>query len=65
MKIYIHKVKMNHIDGWGQSSGIMVEILGTYKDKETAIAAKSKRDLCADATCCDVGQSWIEESEIK
>ncbi len=64
MIIYVHKVKANPIDGWGQSLGIRTEILGRYKDKQKAMEEKNKRDKSKDACYCDVGESWIEEESV-
>ncbi len=61
MKIFVHKVRTNPIDGWGQSIGIQEEILGYYPTKEKAIESKEKRDLSLENCHCDIGNSWIEE----
>jgi hypothetical protein len=61
MNIFIHKVQMNPIDGWGRSTGMTTEILGIYHDRETTLREKNKRDSNKDYTCCDIGESWIEE----
>jgi len=65
MKIYVHKVRMNPIDGWGNSVGIRTEILGRYSTKEKAIEAKNKRDQNSDALFCDIGESFIEQEEVE
>lgn len=59
--IYIHKVRMGIADGWGHSSGVIIEILDYYSNKQKAIEAKSKRDGKSEFLLCDVGSSWIEE----
>lgn len=64
MKIYVHKVRVNPINGWGMSTGIETQVIGRYKDKSTAIESKTKRDQSKDATYCDVGSSWIEEEYV-
>ena len=64
-RVYIHKVQMNPIDGWGKEIGMRIEVLGIYKDKQKAIDEKNKRDESQDATFCDVGKSWIEERDIE
>lgn len=65
MIIYVHKVRMNQIDGWGRSTGIHIEILGRYKDKQKALEEKNKRDNSKEATYCDVGESWVEEERVE
>jgi hypothetical protein len=65
MKIYVHKVRMNPIDGWGKDMGMRIEILGRYADKEKAVIAKNERDKSKDSTYCDIGNSWIEEELIE
>jgi hypothetical protein len=65
MLIYVHKVRMNPMDGWGASTGIKVEILGRYKEKEKALEAKNKRDGDNNHTFCDVGNSWVEEEVVE
>ncbi len=65
MKIYVHKVRMNPIDGWGNSTGIRIEVLGRYSTKEKAVEVKIKRDQYPDALSYDIGKSWIEEEEVE
>lgn len=61
MKIYIHKVRMNLENGWGQSLGMTVQVLGHYKDMQSAIAAKEKRDQDRNEKSHDCSKSWIDE----
>jgi len=64
MIIYVHKVRMNPIDGWGNSMGLITEILGRYSSNEKALDIKEKRDKSTDACFCDVGKSWIDEEVV-
>ncbi len=65
-KIYIHKVRMNLENGWGISSGISIETLGHYKDKDKASEAKRNRDSeDIYMRYHDIGDSWIEEKELE
>ena len=50
--------------GWGQSTGLRIEVLGRYQSKEKAQEAKQKRDSDPNFTHCDVGSSWIEEERV-
>jgi len=65
MYIYTHKVRMNPINGWGQSTGVTTEILGRYQSKDKAEEAKKARDGNSDCTYCDIGNSWIEEERVE
>lgn len=65
MKIYVHKVRMNPIDGWGNSTGIRIEILGRYSNLEKAKLEKQKRDASPDHLHCDCGKSWIDEEYVE
>ena len=64
MYIYTHKVRMDPMGGWGQSTGLRIEVLGRYQSKEKAQEAKQKRDSDPNFTHCDVGSSWIEEERV-
>lgn len=64
MKIYIHKVKVNNIDGWGRDAGLQETILGVYKTKELAENAKKLRDQDKLHRYFDVSKSWIEEGNL-
>jgi hypothetical protein len=59
--MYVHKVRMNPIDGWGKNTGLITKVLGSYSTKEEALEMKEKRDKSSDACYCDVGNSWIDE----
>ncbi len=65
MIIYTHKVHMNPMNGWGQSTGMIIENLGNYDSKEKAIEAKSKRDSDPNFCYCDIGESWIEKETVQ
>ena len=65
MIIYVHKVRQNPENGWGQSMGIREEILARFQDKQAAIEHKEKRDASKDAVYCDVGNSWIDEEMVQ
>jgi hypothetical protein len=66
MVIYLHKVKMKLMDGWGRDLNMSTETLGAYSNKQDAIKAKEQRDSANwSARYCDVGQSWIETQEVK
>ncbi len=65
MIIYVHKVRSSPENGWGQSAGMQIDILGRFSDKEKAIEHKAARDANKDAGHCDVGNSWIEEEIVQ
>ena len=64
MKIYLHKVRSNAMDGWGRSLGMTTDILGIFTTKEKAETSKKTRDEKPQNIYFDVGESWIEEKEI-
>ena len=67
MKIYLHKVRSNSENGFGKNSGLKENILGYFKDRQSAEEHKKERDLEKSPayTMFDVGKSWIEEQDLK
>jgi hypothetical protein len=71
--VFVHKVKSNPIDGWGKETGAREERIGTYSSRADAEAAKQWRDACINQfgthepalRHCDVGESWIEEEQVR